>query len=354
MKSAALLIILLSNHGYWLSGTEGRVAIQWTAEAAATPCDLFWDLTLGDARLGGGRTPIGRGESPIVKITCPEARARVELKWSWKLRRKEDGQEIACGSEKLTVYPTNLTAGWATLLKGKRVIVVDRFKEISALLDQAKVTNLRLDDPAKLAAAVADIVIVGPDALSNGLFEQAPLQALNQTGTAVAVFLQPRVDRLLGFQVVTRASSREFAWSTKDPLLRGFEADDLPRSWERGWEGDAIKAFRALRVAETDAAIAVVNWPAQLQPGLQTAAAHSPAAVDTLLLSRSGGKTGPGRIVLCQMPLGDWKTDPRSQLMVGNVLDVLVSPTPPRPVANTPPANAERRSTIIISPGDAR
>ena len=72
-------------------------------------------------------------------------------------------------------------------------------------------------------------------------------------------------------------------------------------------------------------------------------AGNKPAPIDALVLTKTLGK---GRIVLCQVPLGPWESDPRSQLFLVDALDYLASPvvpTPPpsrrpRPVEPAPPA----------------
>ena len=51
MTSLTLLLAVLSNEGYWVSGKQGQISIHWAAPAAATPCDLTWQLKLGDTLL---------------------------------------------------------------------------------------------------------------------------------------------------------------------------------------------------------------------------------------------------------------------------------------------------------------
>ena len=46
------------------------------------------------------------------------------------------------------------------------------------------------------------------------------------------------------------------------------------------------------------------------------------ASSDAVLVIQSMGK---GRVVLCDIPLGDWTTDPRSQIFMSNAIDYLLS-----------------------------
>jgi hypothetical protein len=86
-------------------------------------------------------------------------------------------------------------------------------------------------------------------------------------------------------------------------------------------------------------------WPRET-PG------REPVPIDALLAVKA---TGRGRIVLCQVPLGRWATDPRSQLFLRNALAYLATrpePTPPpsqRKVAlRVVPASVP---TVTIPPG---
>lgn len=355
MKAAALLIILLSNDGRWLSGTEGQMVMSWNTHGASVPCELIWELKLGDTHLGGDRVALGVGALPTVRITCPDVRVRAVLQWNWRLLRKQDGQEIDKGAEKIVAYPADLTAGWVDLLRGKRIVVVDKATGIPAILEHAKIKHLRLDDASKLQMAVADIVLIGPDILGEHLFEQNPLQGLLGAGVAVAVFRQTHCEHVLGLPVVHRLRPDKFVWPTEDSLFRGLNEEDI-QSWERSWVLGELKELHALRLPSPEISTGLVIWPARFQDETPAVANLPPAAVDSLLVSRSGGKGGPGRLVLCQMPLGDWQSDPRSQIFLGNVLDVLISPPFPRviPAPQSPtPAPVRPRSTITISPGDS-
>jgi hypothetical protein len=350
MKAAALLIILLSNDGHWLSGTDATATARWTVDAGAVASELAWELKVADVRLGSGRAAVDGHQPAVVKITCPDVRARITLRWEWRLLAKNDGRELERGSENIAAYPANLTRGWAALLKGRRLIIVDRPDGLPALLTAAKVPHERYDDPVKLqTATAADVVVIGTDMLTNASFEQGPLIDLSRAGTAIGVFRQPRADQVLGYPLAPRAMPDRFAWETDDPLLRGFTDDDL-HSWELGWRSE--NEARAIRVGAWDAAETIVHWRAEGQRARWLSLARATQSSDALLNSRAGPG---GRLVLCQMPLGDWQTDPRSQVLLGNVLDVLVSPCASlQPaVASQPPLPPPRRS-IQLSPGDSR
>ena len=352
MKVAALLIVMLSNDGYWISGTDGQLIATWAADAAAVPCDLHWELKLGQTRLGGDKAPIGPGQSATVSITCPDVRTRLTLRWDWRLVRKQDGQQLESGSEKIIAYPANLTRGWQELVRGKRILLLDPISGLPAILKQAKVPFVEVNDAAALQRASADIIIIGPDALTIALFEQAPLQALAQSGVAVAVLRQSKVSHVLGFELRARLPADALHWPTDAPLLRGLDAEDLHR-WEQAWKRAQPDLLLALRVPNRELSEALVTWPVGAQGGALPAALH-PEAVDGLLLSTSGRVKG-GRLVLCQMPLNPWLTDPRSQIFLGNLLDSLVAPPLSIATAELPTAQGARRpSAITISPGDAR
>jgi len=352
MTSLTLLLAVLSNDGHWLSGEQGQISVHWAAPAAATLCDLTWRLKLGDTLLATDLLLIGRHESPVIKIVCPTVRARLALRWEWRLVRKTDRREIAAGSENLMAYPDNLTSDWPALLNGKTIVVVDRASGIPALLQRAKIKHTRLANLTQLGTAVADIVIIGPDMIEDHPFEQTALQSLVKAGTSVAVFRQTRIQQLLGVELAVRAIPDELAWRADDPLLRGFDAEEM-QSWRRDWGRGKVSHIRALRVSGGEASRAVVTWPVRSERVGSPALSIAPA-VDTLLLSR-GGASARGRLVLCQMPLGDWMTDPRSQMFLGNVWDVLISPPARHSGVTSRSADAApRRSTVATISGGGR
>ena len=353
MTAITLLVVVLSNEGHWLSGTEGQISVHWAAIAAATPCDLTWELKFGDTQLGSGRLLIAPHESPVIKILCPAVRARLALRWKWRLLRKTDRREIAAGSENIMAYPDNLTSDWPALLKGKTIVVVDRASGIPALLRRATIQHTRLAGLTQLGTAIADIVIIGPDMIEDHPFEQTALQSLVQAGTSVAVFRQIRIQQLLGVELAERAIPDEMGWCLDDPLLRGFDAEEL-QSWRRGWCRGEASHMRALRTCSHGASRAVVAWPTQFQAVGSLGPLAAPA-VDTLLLSCAGGAGVSGRLVLCQMPLGDWMTDPRSQIFLGNIWDVLISPPARRSGVTSRSADAApRRSAVAAISGGGR
>ena len=351
MKAVALVIVLLSNEGHWLSGKEGSIGVDWSAEAIAIPCDLKWELKLGGVKLAGDSIAIGPKQPGAIKIICPEARIRLPLQWEWRLIRKQDAVELAHGSEKIIAYPADLTQGWSELVKGKRIVLIDRASDLSDLLKRAKIAHARFDDAARLQTAQADIVIVGPESLHDRLFEQAPLAALIRSGAAVAVFRQSSVTQLLGVEVASRALPEHFSFPVDVSLLSGLDAEVL-QGWERDWKRLNPSVLRALRVPEREDSGALIKWPAGAQGGAPPALLQS-GARDALLLSREGQAKG-GRLVLCQMPLGDWSTDPRSQLFLGNLLDLLISPSSSILIDSSSANGAHRPAATIISPGAMR
>ena len=103
---------------------------------------------------------------------------------------------------------------------------------------------------------------------------------------------------------------------------------------------------KALRLPVDEPALEIAFWPREVR-------SEEPAPIDALLVSKTIGR---GRVVLCQIPLGPWESDPRSQLFLADALDYLLSrpePTPPPSRRTRPekPAALPPVPTIPLNPG---
>ena len=192
----------------------------------------------------------------------------------------------------------------------------------------------------KLQFSDADAVLVGPDALSDSPFEQAPLLSLAESGASVMIFRQHRPAVLIGYPLTLRDTPAKLEWQTDHSLLNGFEPQDL-HSWIAG-----VPSLQVVQLPADEPVSVVGSYPREV-PGEQ------PAPVDAVLLSKSVGK---GRLVLCQLPLGDWSKDPRSQMLLNNAVDYLLSrpePTPrPSERPTTRPAETQPAVPTIQLNGD--
>ena len=359
MKAIALLIFIFSNDGRWLSGTDGSVTVQWAAPAAAVPCELHWEIKLKDVKLAEGKTAVGVDESPIVKITCPEVRARLTLKWEWKLVRKSDSKQLDGGSQNIIAYPSDITSPWPEMLAKRSIVVIDRHRELPTLLETAKVKFTRVDDVSKLQMIAADTVIVGPDMFLENQNDQLWVSNLWKAGTSVLVLQQSKADKLLGFELAPRTPPEKLTWLGKPSMLRGLDADDLA-----GLE-HTLKSMRPVSLQPNDLAFSDVlgTWPnAKSEEVLaggrprppnsaeKTADGIRPPVTDAMIVFASPNNRH-GKLILCQLSLENWQSDPRSQILLGNMLDALVSPAENKLRQNAPttaPAERGRPKSNIL------
>jgi hypothetical protein len=323
--------MLLSQSGHWLSGTDATVTVSWASTAReATPASrLVWQLNLDGVALAKGEAALkppaegGQGGAAAVITTrCPDVRTRVGLRLAWRLLRVGDGGEIERGELPVVAYPRDLTSGWAKLTANRAIVVIDRPAGLPRVLDAAHVQYARADDPAALGLSRPDVILVGAEMLDDSPFTQAPLAAQARAGASVMIFRQSRPQRLAEYPVSVRALPAGLEWERQHRLLARFDADDL-KDWPTSWAGGGGGELRALDLPADDPSVAVVAWPSEVpqQPGA--------APVTALLVTKA---VGAGRLVLCQMPLGDPTSDPRAQVFLGNALDYLLSrpePTPP-------------------------
>ena len=78
MKTVSLLVLLLSNAGYWFGGREGTVSGPFAADTALPAADLNWELHLDGVRLSSGKLALeaGNDDAAEVRLTPPPVRVR--------------------------------------------------------------------------------------------------------------------------------------------------------------------------------------------------------------------------------------------------------------------------------------
>jgi hypothetical protein len=338
----SIIIILLSSQGYWFGGEEETIAINWALETPPADAVLEWRLVADGVRLADGRLRMperNAAEPAQVRITPPAVRVRTRMRWIYRLHAAEGREELHAGEAEIHVYPRDLLASVAGRLEGLRIAVLDEGQGLPAVLAAANVPHQRVAHASELQFARVDLLLVGPDRIDATPFAQSALVAQASAGAGVIVFIQNRVPRLTDYGVARRPVPASLEWRREHPLLEGFRLEDL-QSWLA-----AGPDLRPIQLPPDEAALEIAYWPPEA-PG------DEPGPVDALLVSRS---IGQGRLVLCQIPLGDWKKDPRSQKFLANALAYSATrpePTPPpsrRRDARLP--EAETLPAITIPPG---
>ncbi len=339
--AGAILVLVLSNQGYWFGGRTGTIDARWAIDADLPRAALAWDLSFGTIGVASGVVAVDPANPPsTIRITLPEVRVPTAFQWDWRLLAND--REIARGSQTIHAYPQDLLAGVKQRLAGRRLVVWDSSDGLPAALEQAGIAFTRVQQGDQLAFARAEIVLVGPGRISDRTFAQAALLGQVTGGGSVMVFQQQVRDRLAGYPLLARPVPQRIEYDLEHPLLHQFDRQAL-RSFLLGQDN-----LWALQLPADEAALVVAGWPRET-PG------EEPVPTDALLVVRSDGK---GRLVLCQMPFGDWTDDPRSQLFLRNSLDYLVTrpePTPPPSQRRPEPVPQKKAAPSVIAlPGGAR
>ena len=322
MKLAGLLILVLSNQGYWIGGEQGTVTIRAAVEGGLPSADLSWALLLDGVKLGEGKSHLREDGSDLtITITPPAPRTRVALRWVYRLASTTDNKTLETGELPINLFDNHIMDGLAEHLRSKAIVVWDRPAGLAKIFQSAKVPFTAIASASELLALKPDVVLVGPDALDGQMFDQASLQSLASAGASVMIFRQSRSERVLRYPLQDRHPPAAMQWRADHPLLAGFTADDL-RAW--------IEPSRDLTVMQLPAdepALEIGYYPSEVL-------SRQPGPIDAILVTRT---LNHGRIVLCQLHMGDWASDPRSQLFLRNAIDYLLTrPEPtPRPSERT-------------------
>jgi hypothetical protein len=311
--ATTLLLVMLSGEGYWFSGRAQTVQVQWNVKEPVAAAAITWRLECGGAQLASGRVVLPvKDRTAKIRLTLPEVRVPTEMQFVYRAEQAGAAKAIAEGSLPVHVYPKTLLAGVAERAKGKQLLVWDRPEGLPALLKAAGVEYTLVRKEADLQFLRPDVIVVGPEQLGRETEGQGKLLNLAHVGASVLVFRQTQLSKLAGYAVVRRAPPAKLDWLADHLLTRHsplFEPCGIgPDAW-------------AVQLPADEAAQEIAWWPRE-------AAGDEPAPIDALVLVKALGK---GRIVLCQVPLGRWDSDPRSQLFLADVLDYLASPVVPTP-----------------------
>lgn len=314
MKAATLLIVLLSNQGYWFGGREGIITLRPAVKGGLPAAAISWKLMLDGVQIQSGKTQLtGDDADTIVRLTPPAPRVRTMLIWNYDVVDRA-GKSLEHANRTLVVFPDNLLDHLTDRIKEMTLAVWDDPSGLPKLLDQAHVKYV-LVDSGSLEVSKADVVLVGEGQIDDSAFTQAPLMALAQSGASVMIFRQSKPRELMAYEVVERTTPSQLEWRTDHPLLVNFQAEDL-----NSWIVEAPRLL-AIQLPADEAALEIGYFKREV-------AGRDPAPIDAALMTKSVGK---GRFVLCQLPLGDWSRDPRSQILLSNAIDYLLTPPQPTP-----------------------
>ena len=346
MRMCSVVVLVLAHQGYWFGGQANELRVAWPITADVPEAVLHWKLMFANTRIVEGAAPMPKdGEARTLQVELPPARVRTEMTLRWRLiataeqpeagdaqggadEGSKQGKVLAEGERPLHVFPDNLLASAAVRYqrhaegpagRARRLTVVDPAGALHATLKQAQVPHEHVESIDALGMQPPDVLLLAPDAL--GAHDRPALRTLANGGARVMVFAQQRRAELAGFDLTRRAAPPQLTWRAEHPLLARFRADDL-QTWTVGGTDADSSTWRAVSVPADEPALAVAHWPFEVET-------DKPALRDAAVVSQT---VGEGRIVLWQVPLGDWRSDPRSQKLLAVALDYL--PTAPQP---TPP-----------------
>jgi len=352
MNAAAIVILTVFNQGIWFGGQTGNIAIQWNKRASHQAALVDWKLMHDGATLAAGETQLAAEDKPAnVSLRLPEVRAETRLIWSYAIHTPGTEKPIAENQVAIHLYPNNLLKSLPQRLSGTSLAVWDRADGLPAILSESKAPFTRVPNEASLHLSKLDMLIVGADQIADQPFAQSTMLHYVENGTAALVLRQTRLHTLAGYPVVQRQTSRiptakestsapptsaaalsvsasgsNLVWREHEPLLQNLLTRPVP----------AGENEFAIRLPPDEPALEMVYWPRE-------SPADEPVAIDALVVAKSLGR---GKLLLCQVPLGSWKTDPIAQLFLSDAIDYLKAPVEP----TLPPSRRSKALKVEIVP----
>jgi hypothetical protein len=151
---------------------------------------------------------------------------------------------------------------------------------------------------------------VGPNQVDTDPLKQEYLLEQARSGGQVFIFEQITPKTLLGYPLIQRTTPSRLEWRLDHPLFNQFQLADV-----QSWIERSKKGLRPMELPPDEPALEVAWWPREIS-------GKAPVPIEALLAVKSLGR---GRVVLCQIPLGPWREDPRTQLFWINVFDYLMT-----------------------------
>lgn len=313
MNAATVLLLLITNQGFWFGGEEGTIEVRWAIDDHLPDAVLIWELNFGTTRISKGRVGLRADREPsTIKLTLPKVRTVTRMTWVYRVE-SADGEKVADGAAQLNVFPPGLLKDHERWRSREIAVIGDK---LAQALAKNEVKHKAIESVRGLQFARTDIVLIAPDALATAA-DQASALAIAESGASVLIFAQNKADNLMSYPLTSRPVRGTLVWRAEHPLLAGLSGE--------GWQSlfaDGQREPRAIGLPADEPALDIVAWPREAE-------GEQPVPIDALVAVKAVGR---GRMALCQLPLKDWQTDPRSQLFLRNALDYLATrpePTPP-------------------------
>ena len=334
MNSSVLLVIVLSAGGHWWADTSVNVQVAPVVESVNTRIARYqWVLAIDGITLATGESE-SAGDNLTTTITFDAPRVRVATPMLWVLQAYDaDGGMVAESRHAVHVYPVEQKQSIAPLIASARLLVWESRAD-SLLSDYLRGAGLEfklVHDGASVGRHTADLLIVGPDAVSSADAAQVHLAAITKSGTNTLVLYQPRAESLAGFQL----RPRRITPASLVYLQRSSAAQTITLYHPMPIEDHTPLPVHSLLI-RSEASIdttpmAWITADTQLTGSANTAGLAASGTTDSLLLQ---SQIGRGRIILCQQPIGDPATDARAGLFLVRAIDELIAPISGRSIDN--------------------
>ena len=291
-QAVTLLIVLLSNKGYWFGGQAGTIGVRWALEGQVPEAVLQWQLMFGSIRVAEDRVALpadGRGST--IRVTSPAVRVPTQVRWVWQLS-KRDGGTIGSGEQVIHLYPEHMLEPLQERLRDRKVVVWDEAKGLPAALKQASIPFEAVQKASELEFLSADIILVGPGQIDATAFSQTMLVAQAQAGRSVLVFEQHDPPRLNDYALLRRPAPERVEMREDHPLLRHLRAEDV-----RSLLASQSRDIWAIQLPADEPALEVIWWPREV-PG------REPVPIDALLAVKREGRGPDGPCASCHSNRG--------------------------------------------------
>lgn len=321
------MLILIANQGYWFAGDAQTFTIRPNLREWPDGAVMHWALVAGGIELEKASLQLeGAGERE-VKVKVPEVRVITEMRLRVRLADAE-GKVLEQADVPVYVFPQELRASRAPRLwKDKQTLLVGETglqEHLGAVTPKPQV----LSDVQRLQTHPGDLVIIGEDVLTETDGHEAIVRAIADGGATVLI-LKQTATTVAGLASAVGRENQPAYMNMRHPILAGLKREMLQ---------SMASGVSVLQLGVDDDVMEVM-WFESVTAG------REPAPLDALITVQ---RVGAGRVIWCQLPVGEVARDPRSKVLLDNLLAyAAVRPEPT-------PRRSDRGGTLILIPAEER
>lgn len=303
---ATAILIGFAFDGHWFGGQPYDISFTVPADAEVPRADLVWKIVVANTVLASGAIEVMRGHTHQLTIELPPVRVRTTATWLYEFTQVTSDDFIEHGQHYLHLYPTDLLDSIAIPTDRRLVMVADASDSLVGVLNESGIPFERINEPTQMPLYRVDMVIVVANHDKPDGFAQTALLRIAGAGSTVLVLERIGTRGLFDLPFRRTRFLSGSVGEKQCPLLTHIEqiTPDMLLHLKAGTDRSQEPTF----------------YHSQPNTEADMEADACLAEDDPLFALLSAYTIGRGELILAQIPFREWRSDPRSQLLLRNAI----------------------------------